>query len=103
MKPRDPAFAESLKQIRELLDRWKDLTLDEEQAILSSNWTGLSRFQASKRDLQSQIEQTELRLLGPGQTNGRSAEKLALRQITAELLSMEERNRVLLADKIAEA
>jgi hypothetical protein len=87
------------RNLFELLDRWRRLSVAEGQAITSSDWSRLERLQEEKRLLQPDVTlvnnllQDELNRLG---SVGESAQK-RFRALAAGLLALERENDAALA------
>ncbi len=88
-----------------LLDDWKELTPAETASIRSSDWPGLEKLHARKLQLQSLIEASESKFFESENVPAerKSSAKKHLRELAAELLALEEKNRKSLADLMAQA
>lgn len=91
--------------LNRLLGEWRTLTLAETTAIHSSDWEGLEKLHGRKLALQRLIEDSETKFLNDQSVSveKRSSEKQRLRQLAAELLTLEEKNRVILAEQMSHA
>lgn len=85
------------------LSRWRFLTQAEAAALSTQDWSGVSRSQSAKRDLQSIIDQASPAAEREAQQSG--ADLAAFQQQTraalAEVLGLESANAQLLSNQMA--
>ena len=101
MKLRDRSEV-SIRALSQLLEQWRRLTLAETNAITTSGWEALKTLQEEKLLLQPLIERVES-MLFPAASEPESEEKKRLREDVQDLLRLEQDNRKLLANFIADA
>lgn len=99
------AEEEALAELLELLEEWRALTHSESEAITGSDWELLQKIQTKKGFLQEQIASSERKLFQRDSRSEQrnSTEKARLKEVTAQLLKMEEENRRSLASLMEQA
>jgi hypothetical protein len=92
-----------LRDLYDLLEGWKNLTLAETASIHSDDWRGLENLRAKKNGLQHLIAEHEAHLFHTDNllSEKHAVQKKRFRQLAEELSNMEAKNCELITQKMA--